>query len=247
MTPEAPNAFRQSERTESVPSDYRPLSAMAIVAFLIALISPVALLFLDPLTWVLPLLGTVVAALAMRRISRPEMPLSGRRLAVLGLFLSLTMLVAAPTYYVSRIAWAKREAIDFADIWLEHLARGRSSAAHQMSVGARYRCPPGESLSMFYSQSKERVQERLKFNGRQPISTLLEWATSATPELVDSHIVKVGHGVDAINLDYQVRRDGDDHVLDIHLRVFRSADPKTGKNYWRIGPLPPEAESLHNH
>ena len=76
-----------SEHPDPEMADYRPVSGIGIAALLIGLAAPLALV--HPMLWCVPAIGAGVAIVALVRIRRSEIPLIGRKAAILGLVLSL--------------------------------------------------------------------------------------------------------------------------------------------------------------
>jgi hypothetical protein len=75
---------------------YRSLSALAVVAFLLGILSLLALL--SPILWVVPLCAVAVGAIALRAIYQDSQK-SGERLAKIGLLLALTVGLWAVSYH----------------------------------------------------------------------------------------------------------------------------------------------------
>lgn len=123
---------------------YRSLSPHALVGLVLGLLSGLALL--DPIAWVLPVLGLVVSLVALRRIRRDEAGLAGRGLARAGLVLSLLLAVAAPTDWFLYRYLVGREAVRFAGYWFELLGEGQVHKAFLLTVDPKSRLPLDVSL-----------------------------------------------------------------------------------------------------
>jgi hypothetical protein len=236
MADEAPKPIGLSELPETAAGDYRPLSIAAPPALLVAAASVATLFYPDPLAWIIPAAGVVLSLVAVRQTRRVDRPAAGYPLARASLVISLVVLAAAPTYYYTRLAWAKREARNYAEAWLDHLAGGRRYQAHQMTVGSRFRCPDDQPLSICYGDRNDSWQERfLSFTNTSAVSTLLRWGTAAQSRYEGTDVVRVQLRVDEFELHYRIEPEGDEESLDIRLRLLRIGDPQTGKMYWRIG------------
>ena len=111
-------------------ADYRPVSAAAVVAALVGLVSVLALV--SPVLWVLPLVGVAVSIVALADVGRPGAPKAGRLAALAGLGLSLgfgAQAVAA----AAATEWLARGRVEAATrFWLESIAAGRLDDARSM-------------------------------------------------------------------------------------------------------------------
>ncbi|HID78613.1 MAG TPA: hypothetical protein EYP56_21805, partial [Planctomycetaceae bacterium] len=99
MSGELAGQSRLSEVVEEDVIQYRPVSASAIVGLITGLLSPLA--FFHPGLWTMPVAGLFFSGLALVRITRGDVPVIGRRAAVVGLVLSTTMIAAAPAQWLS--------------------------------------------------------------------------------------------------------------------------------------------------
>lgn len=120
------------EHPEPALVEYRPLSGWAIVALLIGLSSAVAVI--HPLLWIVPLVGVVIAAVALVRMKQSEMPQLGRTPALIGLALSLIFGAAAPTHWFSRNQWLKARAERLGDEFFADLKAGHPEKAFDLSL-----------------------------------------------------------------------------------------------------------------
>ncbi len=95
MTPREEHAlpFHLSVDPDADIVEYRALCVLAVAALILGLASPLAVV--DPLLWTVPICGTIVSAAALWRIARNS-SLTGRRLALAGLWLSVVFAVAGP-------------------------------------------------------------------------------------------------------------------------------------------------------
>lgn len=110
---------------------YKPLSVLAIIAFVVALLSPMAAIGL--LFWILPAVSLVLSIVTMRSLSRPEATASGKGLAVTGFL--LTILVVG---YVGGRNHSRQQAIydkarAHCQSWLQMLVDRKLITAHQLT------------------------------------------------------------------------------------------------------------------
>jgi hypothetical protein len=78
---------------EDEPEDYRSLSGLAVTALIVGVVSPLALV--APILLLIPLLGTVLGLLAIRKVRRESEYFTGLGLAIFGLAISVLMVTAA--------------------------------------------------------------------------------------------------------------------------------------------------------
>lgn len=78
---------------EDEPEDYRSLSGLAVAALIVGVVSPLALV--APILLLIPLLGTVLGLLAIRKVRRESEYFTGLGLAIFGLAISVLMVTAA--------------------------------------------------------------------------------------------------------------------------------------------------------
>lgn len=109
------------------PTDYRPISPLAIVALLLGCSSAVAVF--TRFGWFLPLLGTVTAIAALAEVSRPAAPRAGRLAALAGLALAVGFGAQAVTDAVAT-RWIERtRALATAEAWIDAVHHGRHADA----------------------------------------------------------------------------------------------------------------------
>lgn len=147
---------RQRERPQNGPFEtddvqlYRPLSRLAVLAFALALTSPLALF--HPLLWLLPVAAVCVAVAALVAIAGSDQTMAGRWLAVAALSLGAFFGGWAPAQQWTRQALLHRHGRQFAAEWLELVRDGKLHQAHQLHLPYADRLPPGDSLERFYQQ-----------------------------------------------------------------------------------------------
>jgi hypothetical protein len=114
----------QTYSTDDEFPGYRPVSAAALTGFLLSLASVMVFVSLNYVF--LPVLGLVVCSIALRRISVMQDRLVGRRLALVGLTLSLTFGLVAPAIAVVQHFQVNADARRFAEEWFNAAAEGDS-------------------------------------------------------------------------------------------------------------------------
>lgn len=109
------------------PSDYRPVSPLAVAALLLGCCSAVAVF--TRFGWFVPLIGAMASIAALADVSRPAAPRAGRLAALAGLALAVGFGAQAVTD-VAMTHWIERtRALATADAWLDAVRGGRYEEA----------------------------------------------------------------------------------------------------------------------
>ena len=117
--------------------DYRRLSSLAVVAFVLGLLSVTA--FISPYFFIFPVAAIGACLAAFNAVQRSDGTLTGKRLAAAGLALAVALTAAAQTRVVVRDRIYRREAAAAAAQWLDLLAppdrraRGRARVRRQLA------------------------------------------------------------------------------------------------------------------
>ena len=153
MTLAGDSLVRFSESEQQELEDYRPLSRVALVSFLVGWTSALALAHL--VFCIFPVAGVVLALMAMWQLRSPENKQSGRMLAVFGLGLSLLFASWAIAREASRDLHLYGQARVFAANWFELLRQGKVQEAHQLVMSEQGRAAQGVPLGEHYAVSVE--------------------------------------------------------------------------------------------
>lgn len=129
--------------------EYRPLSALCVVALLAGLASPLSLV--HPLLVVVPLASAALALVALRSLATAAQPVTGQRLAVAGLCLAMLFLGWGIAKRLHHRAVVRASAREFADDWLRVLATGDRYRAHQMHAAREFRVDPHAQIEQLYA------------------------------------------------------------------------------------------------
>lgn len=138
------------DRGEEELPDYRPICGLAIIGLLAGVVSLAA--FLHPVLWCLAIVGTLLNGLALRQIVAGGTPLSGRRLALIGLTLSCLFGASAVARYTVRSIIFRSQARAVADAWIVLLREGEIHRAHQMTGPPANRFPLDDQLPEKYAE-----------------------------------------------------------------------------------------------
>lgn len=131
---------------------YRSLSTLAVVAFVLGLCS--AAMFAGPLLVVVPLAAVAAALLALKGISASEGGLSGARLAWWGLAFAIVFGVASFARVQVRDQILQRQADQVGQQWLALAAEGRAEDMLQLMTRAAAEkltpaVEPGQTMPFF--------------------------------------------------------------------------------------------------
>jgi len=141
---------------------YRPVSGMAVAAVVMGVLSIAA--WFHPGFWFVPVLGVVLAVVALRQLAQPDSILIGRTAAIVGLGLSLFLAALAPTESVTRTWIKNRRAEHVAARWADAVLEGKILDAHSLLMPfARLNMPAEEgdvSQGLFDSRSLEEAYKR---------------------------------------------------------------------------------------
>jgi hypothetical protein len=132
-------AFHSDDQPEV--SEYRTISALAIVALVFGLAAPFC--FWAPFLMVIPLVGAGLAIVALRRIDESGGTLMGRGVALSVLALSLASATASISHDRVTRHLRSNQAEVLARQWINLLLNGRTQVAFGLTVdGARPPAPP---------------------------------------------------------------------------------------------------------
>jgi len=146
------NAYEASSYDADQWGQYRSLSTLAVVAFVLGLCS--AAMFAGPLLVVVPLAAVATALLALKGIAASEGGLSGARLAWWGLAFAIVFSVASFARVQVRDQILQRQADQLGQQWLALAAEGRAEDMLQLMTrtAAEKLTPavePGQAMSFF--------------------------------------------------------------------------------------------------
>lgn len=138
---------------------YRALSGQAVLGLIFGLLAPLAMI--DPMLWAIPIVGAIFSWRALRRIKNNSPALVGRKMALIGLTLSLLFLAAAPADLVVYRRMVCDEARQFSALWFKYLTQDEPHKAHQLTVSPESRQPLDGHLWDFY-RTESRLRRALR-------------------------------------------------------------------------------------
>jgi hypothetical protein len=227
----APNSAFHAEQPDLDVVGYRPVSKLAVAALLFGLAAASALA--HPLLWCVPLLGVVLAIAALVRLKRAEVPMIGRKAAIVGLVLSILFGAIAPVHSATVNYWLLARAQRLADEWFARIQTGRVQEAYDLmlhSTGGKHPPPPGP-----HGDATNDVHTELEtFAERQPEAKLLKMGAAAKPQFLAAEVTPDEGDRSAIGLLYRVPIQGEGAAthLTVQFNVQRRMEP--GGERWLI-------------
>ena len=218
---------------ETADAGYHSVSALAVVALVIGLLSPLA--FVHPLLWTLPIAGCALAGVAMLRIDRSQGALIGRKAAIIGLALSIFCALGAVTQAATRRLWLAHRAERMADRLIELLSEGKSYEAHQLWARPQFRFPPGSDYQALYTDHPGATKDHEEFLNREVIRDLLTLGEHADVEHQKTELTYSGPEGDYLMVYYHLAGPGENGPIakDIKFVVEHLVGDATGER-WRV-------------
>jgi len=223
---------------------YRTLPGQAVLGLIFSLLSPLALV--DPMLWTVPALGLIFSRWALVRIRKNPPAMTGRKMALTGLLLSLLFLAAAPTHWNASRWMIRREARQFCAQWFKFLAQDEPQKAFQLMMGPPERQPLDDRLWDYY-RSRPDIRKSLEGNVASPlIRTLLALGPGALVRFYQIEAQRREKNADAVDLWYAVTYEekGERKSFFVRLGLARSKQ-RNGTADWCIlrlgGGVPPDA------
>ncbi len=214
-------------------AEYRALSVPAVVGLIAGLLSPLAMV--DPLIWGLPLLGLIFSSVALRQIARNAPEMTGRKIALAGLTLSILFGVMAATHWASYRWLVNREARQFAQVWFDSLGQDQPHKAYQLTLHPDYRQPLDDMLWEFY-RGDPRWDGKLRSYVERPlVRTLLVLGDDCRIRYYSGGSVKRTDAVDEVHQVYAVTREEDGQkktfFIAMEMKRFKLED---GRAQWQL-------------
>ena len=213
--------------------DYHAISPAAVGSLILGLLSPVVLAGM--LLWVIPAIGIGLALLALRSIRRSGGALTGRGVALTGLFLCTLFATAAPVqvlYAKHSLAQAARPIVA---AWFDFLRHGEPEKALQLTMPAAQRRELNESLWDYYGSSKENRDQLEGFVASPVPRFVLEQGEKCQARFYEVSRVTPGSSSDTIELIYAVTYPDGPGKKTFFVNVTVDRRPlKEGEVGWRV-------------
>jgi len=140
--------IRQDELTQ-----YRPISPLAVIALLVGLVSGLAIF--HNLLWLVPVIGIVLSAVALKHTAPPDAIVSGRTAAIIGLAFSVLFgaMAVTTTFVEKRIV--DKHAVEFASNWMNIARSGNLPQAAEWMRAPGVRLPYESDYTKFYESNED--------------------------------------------------------------------------------------------
>ena len=132
--------------------EYKSVSLLSVLAFVLGLASILALL--SPVGWIVPFAGSIVSLVATIRVHCNADRFTGKKLAMIGMCLSLWLGAWAPTKYFADRQFLSQSSAEYTEQWLNYVVAGDIEIAHQATLEFRFRQPLGTDLKEHYRTSE---------------------------------------------------------------------------------------------
>jgi hypothetical protein len=232
-----------SEHVDPSVSEYRPLSGWALAALAVGLASFVALF--HPLLWAVPMVGVAVSLVALRRISRSDVPVVGRKLALVGLVFALLYGVAAPVRMATRDYWLCSRAERLANEFLGFIRSKKTAEAYALTRQSLEKKPLKPAPGSSEANQPEPKNPRELFASTEPVKTLLTLGSTAQLERLNTTIQSSPGPWQAVSVLYRIHRP-DERSLDplqVVIYVEQTFDEDSHERWWIVNvtnPPPPQ-------
>lgn len=212
---------------------YRAVVPQAVLGLIGGLLAPLALV--DTMLWGVPIVGTFFSWWALRRIRSNPTAMSGRKIAVVGLALSLIFLVAAPTDMLVHRRLMAGEAKQFASLWFRYLAEDEPQKAHQLTTAPQTRRPLDDGLWAFYRNIPRNRQDLEGYVKSPLVRTLLALGPKARVRFYQEAGQSRDSENDLVEQVYAVtyEEDNERKSFFVQLRMARKKLPAGGAE-WRM-------------
>jgi hypothetical protein len=232
-----------SEHLDPSVSEYRPISGWAIAALLVGLASFVALF--HPLLWAVPMVGVAVSLVALRRISRSDVPVVGRKLALVGLVFALLYGVAAPVRMATRDYWLCSRAERLANEFLGYIRSKKTAEAYALTKQSLEKKPLKPAPGSPEAAQPERKSQREMFVSNEPVKTLLSLGSTAQLERLSTTIQSSPGIWRTVSVLYEVHQPDEHNLnpLQVVIYVEQMFDEDSNERWWIVNvttPPPPQ-------
>jgi len=225
---------RLTDHDDSQIAEYHAVSAAAVWALLLGLLSPLALV--DPMLWAVPIVAVAMSIWALRRIARKAPLLTGRKAAIAGLLLAVLFGSAAVADRITFHRLLCAEARQFAEIWFDLLAAGEPEKAFQLTKLPQRRQPLDERLKELYREDHPDHSLLEEFIGRPRVDRLLAFGRNARVRRYETIGVRCFGNHDIVFLLYEIVDDeGEGESLAVALQLQR-LQLDGGVTNWRVVP-----------
>jgi len=165
---------------------YKRLHWAAVVALIIALLSPICLV----VQWfaIIPVAGIILGILSFVTINKMPEVYHGSRFSLMGIVLSIVMLSWSITGAIKSVEYYNQTAFNNTIQWLTYLKKDDLPAAHQVMIDMESRQHDVQFLNTHYANNRGLYSDMLSAFTESPINVLLKTRDRWQPQ--DLKLVK---------------------------------------------------------
>jgi len=217
---------------------YRSVSRIAVISLLLGLLSFTAIF--SPVLWCVPIVGVMLAVVALRTIPRDRDIMVGRGAAKAALALGLVFLTFATTVNFVRQQTLYRLASPHAKKWIELVQQGHLLEAHQLHLSQRDRVSPDEDLEAYYEGNEEARQDMQAVFETPPLSKIVELGRRGKLRFEANEecglLRDAGEEKDVVVQRYAIdyEADGQPQTFSFLVSISRMHDPDHDDARWQV-------------
>ena len=236
-----PSWGKFSDATEAELPEYRALSGLAVVGFLLGLASALALVHIGLIF--IGAAAVLCSVVALTRIARLPSEISGRWLALAGIVLALFWGTAGIAQNLTERRLVNLGSRDFALQWFEYLKRGEPAKALEMAKPATSRRPFDQELVDAFLSDEVEYESLQEFVAKPEVRAMLALGDQAQVR----HFTCLDSSSDSVSQVYAVTYDdhGTKKSFLVKMGLKRNEYPRQGVSAWRTtfteAPWRPEA------
>ena len=225
-----------SDQWESV-KGYKRLHWAAVVAFIIALLSPICLV----VQWfvIIPVAGIILGILGFVTIKKMPEIYHGSNFSLIGIVVSIVMLSWSITGAIKSVEYYNDTAFNNAVQWLTYLKEDELPAAHQVTIGMEARQHNVQFLNTHYANNQGLYSDMLNAFTKSPINILLNTKDRWEPH--DLQLVKNEGQWDLkknklrVTQHYHMPLNGsEEEVIAFRIQHYRVYDSAGRASQWQI-------------
>jgi hypothetical protein len=188
----------------------------------------------------------LLGCLALVRLVRAGPALLGRRAALIGLALSAFSGSAVTAQWLVRERLIRGEAMRFAQVWLDALARGDPYSAQELTLAPNLRPAPGETFREFYRRNPRWRDELKRYVLQAPVRALLALGPAAQVRFYETADQGMQDDRPWVQLTYAVTYDDPEAGrTSFFITLVMDRFVVEGRNTWRVmrvdGPVHPSS------
>lgn len=231
-----------SDSAEAELPEYRALSGLAVIGFLLGLASALAIVHVGLLF--IGAAAVICSLVALARIAQLPSEISGRWLALAGIALALFWSAAGIARDLTQRRLLDLGSREFALQWFEYLKQGQPAKALEMGRPAGNRRPLGPELMDAFLSDEVEYESLQQFVGKPEVHALLALGDQAQVR----HFACVDSSADFVSQVYAVTYDDHGHKKSflVKMNLKRHEYPRHGVSAWQAAstdaPWTPQAD-----